>query len=63
LPSHLHIRLIHLPAVADGVPAWPSGLSQQRREAQHPPVDRHMVHLDAPLAEEFLDVAVGEPEA
>jgi hypothetical protein len=26
-------------------------------------VDRDVVHLDTPLGEEFLDVAVGQPEA
>jgi hypothetical protein len=41
----------------------PSGVGQQRREAQHPPIDRHMVGLDPALGEEFLDVAVGQAEA
>jgi hypothetical protein len=63
LPRHLHIRLIHLPAVADGVPAGPSGLSQQRREAQHPPVDGDVVDLDPALGEQLFDVAVGQAEA
>jgi hypothetical protein len=36
LASDLHIRLVHLPAVTDPVPAGPSG--QKRREALHPPV-------------------------
>jgi hypothetical protein len=52
-----------MPWVGRNATLPPSGLSQQRREAQHPPVDRHMVHLDTPLAEEFLDVAVGQAEA
>ena len=63
LPSHLHIRLVDLPAVTDSVPARPGGLGQQRREAQHPPIDRHVVHLDTPLGEELLDVAVRQREA
>src|SRR4029450_8337601 len=36
----LHIRLVDLPAITDGVPTRPSGLGQQRREPQHPTVDR-----------------------
>jgi hypothetical protein len=59
----LHIRLIHLPAVAYGMPAAPSGVGQQRREAQHSPVNGDVVNLDTPLGEEFLDVAVGQAEA
>jgi hypothetical protein len=45
------------------VAAWPGGVGQQWREAQHPAIDRHVVHLDTPLGEEFLDVAVGKAEA
>jgi 5'-3' exonuclease, N-terminal resolvase-like domain len=63
LASHLHIGLVHLPAVTDGVAAWPSGVGQQRREAQHPPIDRHVVDLHAPLAKEFLHIAVRQTEA
>jgi hypothetical protein len=62
-PSHLHIRLVHLPAVTHDVSARPSSIGQQRRESQHPPVDRHVVHLDTTLGEQFLDVAVGQAEA
>jgi hypothetical protein len=29
------------------MPAWSSGLGQQRREPLHPPVDRHVVNFDA----------------
>ena len=51
LPRHLHIRLVHLPAVTEGVPARPSGVGQQRGEPQHPPVDRDVVDLDTALGE------------
>jgi hypothetical protein len=57
--SHLHLGLIHLPAVANGVWAWSGGVGQQAREAKHPPVDSDVVDLDAALGAEFLDVAVG----
>jgi len=40
------------------MPAGPSRVDQQRCEPQHPPVDRHVVDLDASLGEEFLEVAV-----
>jgi hypothetical protein len=28
----------------------------------HPAVDRDVIHLDTPLGEQLLDVAVGQPE-
>src|SRR5215217_7139538 len=43
LPSDLHIRLVHLPAIPDAMPAGPGGLGQQRREALDPPVDGDVV--------------------
>jgi hypothetical protein len=49
LSRHLHIRLVDLPAVTEGVPARTSGVGQQRCEAQHPPVDRDVVDLDTAL--------------
>jgi hypothetical protein len=39
------------------------GVGQQWREAEHPPVDGHVVDLDTALGEQLLDVAVGQPEA
>jgi hypothetical protein len=62
-PAWLHIRLVHLPAVADSVPAGASGLGQQRREPLDPPVDRDVVDLDTPLGEQLLDISVGQAEA
>jgi hypothetical protein len=50
-------------SVAHGVPAGSGGLSQQRREPQHPPVDGDMVDLDTPLGEQLLDVAIGQSKA
>jgi hypothetical protein len=63
LTRDLHIGLVHLPEVTDGVSARSGGVDQQRREPLHPPVDRDVVDLDAALGEEFLDVAVGQAEA
>jgi hypothetical protein len=63
LPSHVHIGLVGLPAVTDGVPTRPSGLGQQRREPQHPAVDRDVIDLDPTLGQQLFDVAVGQPKA
>jgi hypothetical protein len=59
----LHVGLVDLPAIPDGVPAGPSGLSEQRREPLHPPVDGDVVDLNAALGKQLLEVAVGQPEA
>jgi hypothetical protein len=59
----LHIRLVDLPAVADSMAARLGGVGQQRRKAEHPPVDSHVVDLDTALGEQLLDIAVGQPEA
>jgi len=45
------------------MPAGASSLGQQRREAQHPPVDSDVVNLNAAFDQELLDVAVGQAEA
>jgi hypothetical protein len=61
--GHVDVGLVDLPAVTDRVPTRPSGLDQQRREPQHPPIDCDVVDLDPALGEEFFDVAVGQAEA
>jgi hypothetical protein len=63
LADELHVGLVDLPTVADGVAAGPSGVSQQRREPQHPPVDGDVVDLDAALDQEFFEVAIGQAVA
>ena len=61
--------MIELPASSDLLIAeaylWdkPSGVGQQRREPQHPPVDGDVVDLDAALGQQFFDVAIGQAEA
>jgi hypothetical protein len=62
LASDLHVGLIDLPAVDDGMAAGPGGLGQQRRKPQHPPIDRDVVDLDAAFGEQLLDVAVRQRE-
>jgi hypothetical protein len=59
----LHVGLIHLPAVPDGVPAGPGGLGEQGREPLHPAVDGDVVDVDAAFGEQLFDVAVGEAKA
>jgi hypothetical protein len=61
--SDLHVGLVDLPAIANAVAAWPSGVGQQWRGPLHPAVDGDVVDLDAALGEEFFDVAVGQAEA
>ena len=34
------------------------GVDHQRREALHPPIDRHVINIDATLGEQFFDIAV-----
>jgi hypothetical protein len=45
------------------VAAGTGGVGQQRREAQHPPVDRDVVDLNAAFDQELFDVTVGQAEA
>jgi hypothetical protein len=62
-PGYLDVGLVDPPAIADGVPARPGGLSEQRREPLHPAVDRDVVDLDPALGEELLDIAIRQAEA
>jgi hypothetical protein len=39
--------------------SWPVA-SDQRGEALHPPVDRHVIDLDAAFGQEFFDITVGQ---
>jgi hypothetical protein len=57
-----YVGLVDLPAVTDDVPARSGGVGQQRREPQHPPVDRDVVDLDTTLGQQLLDVAVRQAE-
>src|SRR5437016_2035840 len=44
------------------MPAWPSRVRGERREALHPPEHRGVIDLDPTLEKELCDVAVGETE-
>jgi hypothetical protein len=47
----LDVGLVHMPAVADPVPAESGRIGQQWREPLHPPVHRDVIHLDAAFGE------------
>ena len=61
-PSDLEVGLIDVPAIPDDVLTGPSGLGELRREPLDPPVDAHVVDLDAALGQQLLDVSVGQAE-
>jgi hypothetical protein len=44
LTGDLHLRLVGIPPMPDGMSARPRGVRQQRREAPYPAVDRDVVH-------------------
>src|SRR5439155_24235126 len=56
-----HIGLVHEPSVADRPSPWPGRIREQWCEALQPSIDRDVIDLDPTLAEDFLDVALGEP--
>jgi hypothetical protein len=51
-----------VPAIPDDVPTGSSCLRELGREPLDPPVDAHVVDLDASFREELLDVPVGQAE-
>jgi len=63
LAGDLDVGLVDLPAIPDTMPAGSGNLGQQWREPLHPPVDGDVIGFDAPLGEQFLDIALGQPEA
>ena len=61
-PSDLQVGLIDMPAIPNDVLSSPSGLRELRREPLDPPVDAHVIDLDAAFRQELLDVSVGKTE-
>jgi hypothetical protein len=61
-PSDLQVGLIDMPAISDDVLSSPSGLRELRREPLDPPVDAHVIDLDAAFRKELFDVSVGKTE-
>ena len=60
-PGDLDVGLVDEPAIPSHVPTRPGRVDQQRREPLHPPVEGHVVDLDATLGEQLLQVPVGQP--
>ena len=59
----LDVGLINEPPVTQRVTTWPRRVDQSRCETLHPPVNGDVVNVDAAFGDEFLDVAVRQPEA
>jgi hypothetical protein len=57
---HLDIRLVDEPPVPDRVPSRLGRIDQLRGEPLHPPEQGHVIHLDAALGEELVQVPVGK---
>jgi hypothetical protein len=62
-PGDLHIGFVGEPPVTGRMPGEPCRLDELRGEPLDPAVDGDVVHGDAALGEQFLDVAVGQPIA
>lgn len=62
-PGDLQIGLVDEPAAAGQMPTRAGRVDQLRREPLHPPVQGHVVDLDATLGEQLLQIPVGQPVA
>ena len=60
ISKNLDAGLIHEPAITDTVATRTYGVDHQRREALHPPIDRHVINVDAAFGEELFDVSISE---
>jgi hypothetical protein len=59
----LDVGLVHEPPVPDGVSGRTRCVDELWREGLYPAIDRDVVNLDAALAEQLLDIAVGQANA
>jgi hypothetical protein len=57
------VRLVHEPPVPDGVPGRTRCVDELRSEGLYPAIDRDVINLDAALAEQLFDIAVGQAVA
>jgi hypothetical protein len=62
-PSDLDVRLISEPSVTGSMPAEACRLDELGCEPLNPPVHGDVVHGDAALGQQLLDVAVGQAVA
>jgi hypothetical protein len=58
----VHIGLVDVPTVTEHVATRSGSIDEERRGALHQPVHGDVVDLDATLAQELLEGAVGQPE-
>jgi hypothetical protein len=66
VPSHsgnLHVGFIDEPSITNTAPGRPSRVDDQRGEALHPPINRHVINVDTAFREQFFDIAVGQAVA
>jgi hypothetical protein len=59
----LDIGLIDKPAIADRVPGRPGRVDELSSKGLHPPVDRHVIHVDTTLGQQLLDIAIRQAVA
>ncbi len=62
-PGDFHIGFVDEPAITGDMPAGSGGVDEQWGKPLHPAIDGDVIHLDAPLGRQLLDVTVGEPVA
>ena len=62
-PQRLVAHLVDEPPITCRMAAGTCGVDELGRERLHPPVDRHAIHRDAALGQQFLDIAIGQPVA
>ena len=60
-PQRLVAHLIHEPPIPGSVPGRASGVDELLRERLHPPLHRHVIHLDTSLSQQLLHIAIGQP--
>jgi hypothetical protein len=54
----LDVGLVDEPAITHGVPGGSRRVDELGSERLHPPVDSHMINLDATFGEQLLDIAI-----
>jgi len=62
-PGDLDVGLLDEPPVTGGAPRRASGVDELLGEGLSPPIVSDVVDLDAPLSQQLLDIAVGQPIA
>lgn len=62
-PGDPHVGLVDEPATTDAAAARPARVHQQRRELLDPSIQGHVVDLDTPVGDEFLQVPLGQSVA